>query len=401
MNNDPRHRVEHYQLWIDKVRDGLDKTSSWDQHQLTNRLGTLAGLMKVPIQYLFSLTPHQWEAGFQRYGLTESPPVLAMRTLKQLGYPHRELSEDDDLPTCEAKVAGALSWCAVHILRSPDTHIMLLDDKTAKAVADSRNSEVTAAELQHLPHDPCVIEFYRPIEVAEKVKRGVRLRAVGFEAVGDSEAPAAIVSFYLDHWQTTSREGGRWPATICTWFGGFCLTMIDSAVRVQIGLEPDSQMEETITDACVRIARNLWDFVTSRSIRYEQVQRKPCRQGGAIMGRISEPQSTSDREVSLLFINRDSKSPVGDEKSDRLTLRPWDHRVEIAGTFHELVYCAKCGDLHRHDLLGQACRKCGEVVGPRINLRVEKYWHSPYIKGPEGTPLKNVVQNVRRQKRQR
>ena len=394
MSNDPRHRVEHHQLWIDKVRDGLDKTGSWDQHQLTNRLGMLAGLLKVPVQQLFSLTPDQWSAGFERYGLTESPPVLAMRTLKQLGYPNRELSEDDDLPTCEAKVAGALSWSAVHILRSPDTHIMLLDDKTAKAVAGSSNSEITAAELQYLPHNPCLIEFYRPIEVAEKVKRGVRLRAVGFEAVGDSDAPAAVVSFYLDYWQKTNQQGGRFPATICTWFGGFCLTSIDTAVRVQVGIESDSQLEETITDACVRIARNLWDFVTSRSIRYEHVLRKSRRQSGLASEQISNPYSTSDREVSLLFVSRDSKSPDADERTDRPPLRPWDHQIEIPGTFHEFVYCAKCGDLHRHDLLGQACRKCGDVVGPRINLRVEKYWHSPYVKGPEGMPLKNVVRDV-------
>lgn len=398
MNIDPRHRVEFHQLWIDKVRDGLDKTGSWEQHELTNRLSTLASLLKVPIQRLFSLTPDQWAIEFERYGLTEPPTVLAMQALKQLGYPHRELSEEYDLPNCEAKVAGALSWSAVHILQSADTHIMLLDDKTAKAVADSRNSEITAAELQHLPHNPCLIEFYRPIEVAEKVKRGVRLRAVGFEAIGDSEAPAAVVSFYLDYWQTTTQDGGRFPATICTWFGGFCLTMIDTSVRVQIGFERGSQLETLITDACIRIARNLWDFVTSRSIRYEHVQRKPRHHCGSTSGREHVPQSIADREVSLLFINHDTKLPADDSKADRQPLLPWDHRIEIPGTFHEFVYCAKCGDLHRHDLLGQACRKCGEVVGPRINLRVEKYWHSPYIKGPEGTPLKNVVRDVHDQK---
>lgn len=398
MNYDPRHRIEHHQLWIDKVRDGLEKTGSWDQHELTNRLGTLAGLMKVPIKHLLSLTPDQWATGFKRFGLTEPPPVLAMRTLKELGYPNRDLSEEDDLPTCDAKVAGALGWCAVHILRSPDTHLMLLDDKTAKAVADSSNSEITAAELQHLPHNPCLIEFYRPIEVAENVKRGVRLRAVGFEAVGDSDAPAAVVSFYLDYWQTTNQDGGRFPATICVWFGGFCVTLIDAAVRIQIGILPDSQLEETITNACVRIARNLWDFVTSRSIRYEQVRRKTHRHAKSVPQQSSVPQSKSDREVSLLFISRDSKTSASDTTTDRPPFRPWDHRIEIPGSFHEFVYCAKCGDLHRHDLLGQACRKCGELVGPRINLRVEKYWHSPYIKGPEGTPLKNVVRDLRQGK---
>jgi hypothetical protein len=157
-------------------------------------------------------------------------------------------------------------------------------------------------------------------------------------------------------------------------------------------------LEATINGACIRIARNLWDFVTSRSICYEHVQRKPHRLSGKTTGRISDRQSNSDRHVSLLFISRDSKSPANDNTAHRPPLRPWDHQIEVPGTFHEFVYCAKCGDLHRHDLLGQACRKCGEVVGPRINLRVEKYWHSPYVKGPEGTSLKNVVRDVRYRK---
>lgn len=398
MNYDPRHRIEHHQLWIDRVREGLEKTGSWDQQQYSIRLMTLADLTNIPVQRLLTLTPDQLATDFERHGLSDSPPLLALQAMKQLGYPKQELSEEDDLPKCGAKIAGALNWCAVHILRSTDTHIMLLDDKIAKAVADSKNSDITAAELQHLPHNPCLIEFYRPIEVVEKIKRGVRLRGVGFEAISDPDAPTAVVSFYLDYWQRTNDEGGRFPATICTWFGGFCISSLGKAVRIQIGIQPDTELEQTITEACIRIARNLWDFVTSRSIRYEQVRRKPRRHSRPASKQASEPQSKSDREVSLLFISRDSKSSAGDDKTERSTPQPWDHRIEIAGTFHELVYCAKCGDLHRHDLLGQPCRKCGEVVGPRINLRVEKYWHSPYIKGPEGTPLKNVVQDVRRQK---
>jgi hypothetical protein len=74
------------------------------------------------------------------------------------------------------------------------------------------------------------------------------------------------------------------------------------------------------------------------------------------------------------------------------------YRVEVPGKFHEFVYCAKCGDLHRHDLLGQACRECGETVGPRTNVRIEKYWHHPYLAGPPGAPIKEVVRDVHRQK---
>ena len=397
MNNDPRHRVEHRQLWIDKVRDGLEKTGSREDIELSFRILSLAELTGATVESVMMLPRDRLTDALNSHGLMGHLPTEAINALMASGYPHEEIAPSN-LKTCKEKVGGALNWCALDILWNPETHIMLLDDGTAKAIADSSNSEITAAELQHLPHNPCLIEFYRPIEVAEKVKRGVRLRAVGFETIGQSEAPAAVVCFYLDYWQTTNRGGARSPATIGIWFGGLNVLTVDRAARSQIGFESASEIEEGITNACLRVARNLWDFVTSRSIRYEQVQRKPLRHTGTSPGRISEAQSNSDRQVSILFISRDSKSPVSESKTDRPTPRPWDHQIEIPGTFHEFVYCAKCGDLHRHDLLGQACRKCGEMVGPRINLRVEKYWHSPYVKGPEGTPLKNVVRDVRYKK---
>lgn len=398
MNNDPRHRVEHHQLWIDKVRDGLERTGTREDIELSLKILSLAELMGATVESVMMLPRDRLTAELKSHGLLGHMPTVAVNVLKAAGYPHEEIAAAE-FEACKEKVGGALNWCALDILWNRDTHIMLLDDETAKAIADSSNNEITAAELQYLPHNPCLIEFYRHIEIAEEVKRGVRLRAVGFETIGRSEAPAAVVCFYLDYWQTTNRGGARSPATIGIWFGGLNVLTVDRAARTQIGFESASEIEDGITSACLRVARNLWDFVTSRSIRYEQVQRKPRRQSGAVTGRIPMPQSNSDREVSLLFISRDSKAPVGDDKTDRLPLRPWDHQIEISGTFHEFVYCAKCGDLHRHDLLGQACRKCGEVVGPRINLRVEKYWHSPYVKGPEGTPLKKVVQDVRRQRK--
>jgi len=39
------------------------------------------------------------------------------------------------------------------------------------------------------------------------------------------------------------------------------------------------------------------------------------------------------------------------------------------------------------------------VVGPRANLRIEKYWHAPYIAGPANAPIKEVVREVRRKKK--
>ncbi len=351
------------------------------------------------------LPPDVLAQEFLAHDLVDALPIVALRAIKNQGHPQRILTSRD-WEVCQHKVCSAMNWCCFDTLNGPESHVMLLDDRTAKAVADSKNDAITAAELQHLPHNPCLIEFYRPIEIAENVKRGVRLRAVGFEAIGNAEFPAAVVCFYLDYWQQWSHDGKtKSPCTIKTWFGGFHMAHIDSAACSQIGIANGSAVESDILKVCLRVARNLWDFVTSRSIRYEQVQRKPPRQFNTGKGPQDLPgvQSLLDREVTLLFLSRDCKS-AGDleqegEAESRPLPRPWDHRVEIPGTFHELVYCAKCPRLHRHDLLGQACRKCGEIVGPRTNLRVEKIWHSPYVKGPEGTPLKNVVRDVHRRKR--
>ena len=226
------------------------------------------------------------------HDLVDPLPAVVLRTLKARGYPQRELGIPQDWPACEAKVCGALNWCAFDILRSPRARVMLLDDRTAKAVADSNNDDITAAELQHLPHNPCLIEFYRPIEIAEKIKGGVRLRGIGFEAIGDADVPAAVVGFYLDYWESQRQTKARWPATIGIWFGGFNVVTVDGAVRRQIGFEAGSDVEVGITEVCKRVARNLWDFITSRSISYETIKRRQARFTRLENGRSTRRAST-------------------------------------------------------------------------------------------------------------
>ena len=210
MISDPRHRAHHHQLWIDKVRAELDDAISpaeFEWNLKIDALHTLLGGIDIAARdRLFNRPRDQLALAFSQYGLADPLRVAALKTLKAKGYPQRGLTADD-WPACEAKVGYALSWCAYDILRSSQTRIMLLDDRTAKAVADSKNEPITAAELQHLPHNPCLIEFYRPIEIAEKIKRDVRLCAVGFESIGDPETPAAVVSFYLDYWVSSKGHG--------------------------------------------------------------------------------------------------------------------------------------------------------------------------------------------------
>ncbi len=401
MQSDPRHRAQFRQLWIDKVRDALDRTEmvlTFDHIAKVQALSVLTGSTAGRVS---ALSPEALQVELENHGLAAPLPVCAMRALRARGYPQRELTQSEDWPHCHVHVGAALQWCGGDILYNPETQIMLLDDRTATAVAHSKNEPITAAELQHLPHNPCLIEFYRPIEIAETVKRGVRVRAVGFQALGDAEALAAVACFYLDYWEPAQWGIPRRPATIALWYGGFEIGFFDEAANTQIGIPFGTAVPANIMDICRRVARNLWDFVTSRSIRYEHVQRKRIRRSGNqdAAKPVAETPAYLDREVTFLFLSRDCNSAEPEDNRSRAIPRPWDHRIEIPGTFHEYVYCAKCGDLHRHDLLGQSCRKCGEIVGPRANLRVEKYWHSPYVKGPEGTPLKDVVRDVHRRKR--
>lgn len=397
MISDPLHRVKHHQLWIDKVRTNLDANLAPGEFERTARISTLIQISggTLTLEKLAALPPERLALEFMKHDLAGPLPTVALQALKALGYPHREPAIDES-PSCVAKVSSALNCCTYNILCNPKTKILLLDDRTAKAVADSKNEPITAAELQDLPHNPCLIEFYRPVEIAEKIKRGLRVRAVGFEAIGDAEAPAAAVAFYLDYWQP-GQPGTRWPATIGVWFGGYTGLTMDHAVRAQLGVQSGSDAEVDFTDECKRIARNLWDFITSRSIRYDQIMRMPAKHPlkGERPRHVQGLHSQLQREVFLLYLTHNAR--VSEPGNSRTSPPQWGYRIEVLGAFHHWLYCARCGDVHRHDLLGSACRKCGEIVGPRANVRVEKYWHPPYLVGPEDAPEKDVVRDVHRQ----
>lgn len=138
---------------------------------------------------------------------------------------------------------------------------------------------------------------------------------------------------------------------------------------------------------------NLWDFVTSRNVTYRYCHRKPGRVR-FLEGRYQHAQGAAcvaPRRVVVLGLSREVQVSEPDEQSQGEAGTRLVDRVFVPGCFHRWVYCGTCGDVHRHDLIGQNCRKCGSKVGPRANIRVEKYWHAPHWKGPEDAPVANVV----------
>ncbi len=278
MNLDPRHRAQHHQLWIDKVRAALDDSISLTEIHQGLKMEALARLWQGTNgahEKILALPPEKLVIEFIKHDLADQLPESALRAIQARGWPHRDLTPAD-WPSCQVKVDCAIGWLAHDILRGPSTQIMLLDDRTAKAVADSINDPITVAELQKLPHNPCIIEFHRPIEIAEKIKHGIRVRGVGFGAFG-TEFPAAIVCFYLDSSVNLSPDGKKFPAVFCVWFGGFVRGTMEPEFGRQVGIEVGSEMQRAITEECKRVARNLWDFVTMRSINYDRIKRKPVK----------------------------------------------------------------------------------------------------------------------------
>jgi len=141
--------------------------------------------------------------------------------------------------------------------------------------------------------------------------------------------------------------------TASAWFGGFQVGNIDDAAYKQIGIERGSITASGMMIALQRVARNLWDFVTSRSIHYERIERKPLK--STKEERSQQPTVNLpllDRELAFLYLEKNARSANKEtERCNESTLSYW---IEVLGSFHAMVYCAKCNDVHRHDLLGQA-----------------------------------------------
>lgn len=387
---DLAHKAKHRQLWIDRVRDEVCAKLSLEDIEFglkAQAMSELRGKGHIAnIRAVRHMSQAEFRAECARFGLHGDLRAAAVRRMKEDGWPQAQ-------PTVDC----ALSWAALSVLLK-QSQIMMLDDRTAQAVVNSSNEAITAAELQFLPHNPCVVEFAKPIELCAKIKAGVRARAIGFCAGGDAEDRYAVAVWYLDYWVPLPLPmGARIPALWCCWFSrGIQRPTLDEAAAKSLGITVGSPLCEKISAACQVAARNLWDFLTMRSLRYDRIKRK------AAVYPANRPQHTQglfsqvDREVFRLYLDREIAMS---EKSDGKPHPPqWGYRVEVPGKFHQWVYCATCGDVHRHDLLGEPCRKCQTVVGPRANVRVEKYWHPPYLVGPEHTPIKDVVRTVHRKK---
>lgn len=157
----------------------------------------------------------------------------------------------------------------------------------------------------------------------------------------------------------------------------------------------DAPFQRGIEEVYMDALGKLWDYLTSRNVTKSEHKRT----SGSLhkikaKTKDSPGLSKAGLPVARHVIYFHHVEPTGKPSMVNGSHHGLMYKVLVPGTFHRWVYCGKCDDVHRHDLLGQPCRKCGTVVGPAENVRVEKYWHCPHWKGPDDGEVRETVRVV-------
>lgn len=376
--NDLRSRAELGKLWYDELRPRLIETYDPVKHRVaviydlyTSAAGDaryigekLADLAEVPNPGQVEFWNQRLPGPLAKAGLLDSITEQT-KHLKIVGVEESLLGE-------YTRHAIGIAQLQLVTSSSP-AEVLVSDRRLIEAVINStRSSDHQALDLWHIPFPRCWWEFSKPVAI-----HGVPTSAVAFFADSENE----VASAGLLH---KSKDG-----TYRNYLHG-----VAGGVRTgECDLPYKLEDEEHYLSAIGR----LWDFVTCRNIDYEVVNRKRSR-----IKRLEEGythiqgKNAVVRQVFTLELNRTIQLPAEPSERQGRGGSDWDSQVFVPGAFHRWVYCDRCGDVHRHDLIGQPCRDCGRQVGPRKNIRVEKYWHAPHYKGPKDAPVKESVREIKR-----
>lgn len=296
-----------------------------------------------------------------------------------------------------------------------DTNIFLIDNEIIYSLINmERDRHIRYDDLQQLPFDEFYIEFDKPVTLGknfESIAMGVY-----------SHPNAYTIIFYSNH------VGGIFTAVEKTETGEF----IKSHRKVPLKAPPyldilgihickngtfqvkdvneeyeienyigqsippnydhDSEyIEESLDDQLLRITYNVLRFLVCRNINYDKQRRPPLKPNPAIHGYTHKQgqQANLARDYRHIKINREVRPYGTGHKATELAFR-----VHMPAVIRRLVYCKECGDLHRHDLKGQPCRKCGKTVGPHKNIDIHEIYIPDYWKGPEDAPTQQHARHL-------
>lgn len=343
----------------------------------------------------------------------------------------------------EVDMQGDLTWDLVQVVRAGylvhfeqilmmgvamdlvigDTNIMLLGSDTMQDIINSKQGEmISCNDMDHLPFNKFYIEFDEPVKIVDKFKAvamGIQAHhnQQSYTIVYYSDEPGGLwaTGIYLPNNPNKAMFGGKTPVkappykeclTVHMCRGGdFKLDQSNQQAGEYVGSQIPSYYEVivdgvpvtngkenvTITEELLRITRNVWDFVTCRNIDYEPKKRPTFKTNKRQYKHLQGKEAALPRDYRLIKVDRRENPYEGDGKQTELA-----HLVKIPGHFRKLIYCKKCNDLHRHDLIGKPCRDCEQVVGPISNINVVKTWVTPHWKGPEDAPIQELVREMRK-----
>jgi hypothetical protein len=369
-------------------RDAIDRHDLWFDRQRLFYLGHTAAAGAKTLEAAIGLLDgdgrHQAPGGKLCHLL--GPKILPRESIVDgyLRLARANLAQNDP--------AAFHRWTAVltiHLekilLLSGATRLFVTEAELAQDVLRSRNDRLSGDEFDALPFEQTWVEFDSPVRVAAGPTRWLEAVGAGFWKVANT--PLRLLTF-----ATGFAAPGYTKMQVSALFWGQRRLLFNAPAPLQahLGFDvdlsvpdavlPDQEEFERFIGEVEVAAKNLYDFLTSRTFDYVECRRPPKDltkikrfrhlQGGAAAG---------IREYRRIRINKEVvKDRPGGEPPEWIG-QPT--RVEMPGVFHRWFYCRACGDCHRHDLLGAPCRKCGTKVGPTANLRIERYWHPPHVRG--------------------
>lgn len=375
-NHDFRHRAEMGQLWYDSLRQSmtlnfvdadvrrvaifdLATRSAGDVRDIKEKL---ADAMGFPNEREIERLNRTLPVGISRDLSISDALSDAVAEGRKLDVPADILGEYVRYAHC-VQVSDI-------VVNSHPSELLVSDHKLIESILKSSRGQHDPMDLSKAPFSRCWWEFSKPVHVG-----GVDVRACVF---------ASNPSLEIAVGGLIAKAGNPYKAYV--W--GFCHGISTGCCDLPFRIDREKEYAEALG--------RLWDFVTCRNISYEVVRRRSGRLK-VLDGRYSHQQgknSIAIRQVVILGVNRVVKISDPDDEHKPGPQHEWAFRSLVPGAFHRWVYCQKCGDVHRHDLIGCPCRKCGEVVGPRANLRIEKYWHEPYYRGPVDATIKETVRVI-------
>lgn len=313
-------------------------------------------------------------------------------------------------------IDASVSHIAIDSLVNPNTELFILDSSLAKRIISSNNSAITAEDLVNIPFNSLMLEFSSPVEVVKLRDKVLKVLAVGFYK--NHEAGCYVATYYSEVNALKGEVGKNllfnMPAQLSVVQSplGFSRIVNDDGIRKALNMEFSSYNiraegaviypfegdysryfsdHNSVVNQIGIVTRNIWDFITSRNIDYI-----PCSRSTFDFSKIKKykhlqgKMHLGPRMYKVLELSKriEEYSPTNSGRTFEL-----GYREHVPGTFHKWIYCKSCGRTHRHDLIGQSCRKCNLTVGPLNNILVKKYWHTDYYRG--SGELKEVIREVR------